>query len=233
MRCVHEASLHSENTFLTLTYGEESLPPGGSLDRQAFPLFMKRLRRAIEPRKVRYFHVGEYGSRTERPHYHALLFGFEAPDRKLFTVRRGYPVYTSEMVSELWPAGLHELGNVTPASAGYVAKYVRKRLTGKWAQLAYGDREPEYATMSRNPGIGAGWIERYKDEVYACDSVRVGGVAVKPPRFYDSRVAEEVLEEIKFARWASRNREEETPERLSVREVVHVARDSLEKGGVL
>lgn len=230
---MHEASLHEENAFLTVTYSEECLPPGGSLDRRAFPLFMKRLRRAIEPRKVRYFHVGEYGGRRERPHYHALLFGWNAPDRRLLTVRRSYPVFTSEMVSELWPEGIHELGNVSPASAGYVAKYVRKRLTGRYAKLAYGEREPEYATMSRNPGIGAGWIARYGDEVYAADAIRVGGRAVKPPRFYDSKVDPGLVEEVRFARFKARNRENETEERLEAAEAVAAARCSLERGGSL
>ena len=75
MRCVHEASLYDENCFITLTYDDEFLPVGGSLDKGAFPRFMKRLRKKFEPRRIRFYHAGEYGDRFGRPHYHALLFG--------------------------------------------------------------------------------------------------------------------------------------------------------------
>lgn len=233
MRCMHEAAMHEENCFLTLTYDEEHVPEGGSLRKSDYQDFMKRLRRAIEPRKVRYFHVGEYGSRTQRPHYHALLFGWGPPDREKFTVRGGYPVFTSELLSRLWPLGLHEIGSVTPQSAGYVAKYIRKRFTGSWAKRVYGEREPEYATMSRNPGIGASWIDKYGPEVYPEDACVVSGVKVKPPRYYDGRIDPLLLESVKVQRMQSRRRENETPERLSAMEKVQVARENLETGGAL
>lgn len=230
---MHEASLHDENVFLTLTYDDEHLPVGGSLDKAAFPGFVKRLRRVIEPRKVRYFHVGEYGAESGRPHYHALLFGWRPPDAEMFSVRGGFPVFRSALVSELWNAGLHELGSVTPQSAGYVARYIRKRITGSWAKARYGELEPEYATMSRNPGIGAGWIDKFGGEVYEEDAVVVRGVKVKPPRYYDGRIDPLVLESVKVKRLASRNRENETPERLAAMEAVQVAGENLRMGGSL
>ena len=39
LRCVHEASLHSTNSFITLTYNDENLPEGGSLIPRQFTLF--------------------------------------------------------------------------------------------------------------------------------------------------------------------------------------------------
>lgn len=49
MRCLDEAQMHKgENSFITLTYDDEHLPPDGSLERQAFPLFMKRLRKKVK-----------------------------------------------------------------------------------------------------------------------------------------------------------------------------------------
>lgn len=232
MRCMHEASLHPVNSFLTLTYDDEHVPKNGSLDREAFASFVKRLRRRVG--KLRYFQVGEYGSRTNRPHYHALLFGFSPDDKSLLSVRKSFPVYTSALLSELWPVGLHELGSVTSQSAGYVAKYVRKTLTGGWSKAAYGSRTPPFALMSRNPGIGAGWIDKFKDEVYRADSCIVGGKEMKPPRYYDRRVelrSPEVLERVKWERERSRNWEEERMERLHAREVVQEARENLEYGG--
>lgn len=233
MRCMHEAAMHKDNVFFTGTVDDDHLG-NGSLDRELFGSFMKRLRRRIEPAKVRSFYVGEYGSRTNRPHYHALLFGFDPSDKSLLSVRHGFPVYTSEMLSQLWSVGLHELGSVTSQSASYVAKYVRKTLTGNYAKAAYGDRVPPFALMSRNPGIGAGWIDKFGKEVYREDSVIMAGSECKPPRYYDDRVAKsrpELLEEIKWNRERSRNWEEERAERLHARDVVQEARESLEYGG--
>lgn len=236
MRCMHEASLHEDNCFLTLTYDDEHLPPGGSLDRAAFPLFMKRLRKQIEPRRVRYFHVGEYGESSGRPHYHALLFGYDPPDKEMLSVRGGFRVFTSARLREAWPCGLHETGVVTPQSAAYVCRYVRKKMTGNWSKAKYGDREPEYGTMSRNPGIGAGWIDRFACEVFPSDSVVVGGRLWSPPRYYAERCAKRdgaMVEAVKFDRFLSRDREEEQPERLRAREVCDLAVMALGRNGGL
>jgi hypothetical protein len=235
---MHEAAMHDENCFLTLTYDDKYLPPGGSLDRAAFPLFMKRLRKAIYPQKVRYFHVGEYGETRNRPHYHALLFGFDPVDKALFSVREGFPVFTSALLRETWPFGLHELGSVTEQSAMYVARYVQKKMTGSWAKLKYGDREPEYGTMSRNPGIGARWIDAFKSEVFPSDAVVVRGGLFMPPRYYCSRVASSadgalLVDDVKLKRFMSRKRDEETVERLAVREQVALAEEALAREGGL
>lgn len=236
MRCMHEASMHEYNCFLTLTYDDKHLPRGGSLDREAFPLFMKRLRKQIEPERVRYFHVGEYGERTNRPHYHALLFGFDPPDKVLLSVRSGFPVFTSDRMWEAWPYGLHEVGSVTAQSASYVARYVRKKMTGSWSKAKYGDKEPEYGTMSRNPGLGASWVDKYWPEVFPRDDVAVCGKVYKPPRYYAERVSRSdamLLEEVKWNRFKARNRDEEVPERLRAREVCAIAQEELyRKGGL-
>jgi hypothetical protein len=76
VRCVHEASLHEKNCFITLTYSPENLPKDGSLDVSHFQKFMKRFRKRFGP-GIRFFHCGEYGESLSRPHYHACIFGFD------------------------------------------------------------------------------------------------------------------------------------------------------------
>lgn len=71
--------------FLTLTYSEDYVPVTDTghrtLSKRDLQLFMKRFRANLEHYKkrkvpVRFFAVGEYGSRgTQRPHYHLLIFG--------------------------------------------------------------------------------------------------------------------------------------------------------------
>lgn len=203
VRCMHEASLYDDNCFLTLTYDDEHLPATGSLDKTHFPDFIKRLRaRGI---KVRYFHCGEYGERLQRPHYHACIFGFDFPDRVLYSERDGIRLYTSELLSELWGFGFCTIGDLTFESAAYTARYVMKKVTGDAAEEHYmsfnpltGEvfqLEPEYTTMSRRPGIGRDWYERYKAEVFPYDEVIVRGVPCKVPKAYSRYLEAECPED--------------------------------------
>ena len=232
MRCMHEASLHDENCFLTLTYSPEYLPENGSLRKADFQKFMKRLRARYDRDSIRYFHSGEYGSATNRPHYHALLFGFDFADKNYWTQRKGFPVFRSDVLEKLWPFGQSEIGSVTFESSAYVSRYILKKFKGSEDEVRkyYGRREPEYCTMSRRPGIGREWYEKYKDELHLHDSVIVGGREFKPARYYDAAfkdVSPREFAAIRGARKRARNEEEETDERLEARCKVAEARVKL------
>lgn len=233
IRIMHETTLHEENCFLTLTYSDEALPPLGSLRKRDFQLFMKRLRREVAPRKVRFFHSGEYGESTHRPHYHAIIFGFDFHDKYHWSHRDGYEVFRSPQLERLWPHGNSEIGSVTFDSAAYVAKYCIKKLTGPEADARYvrldyetGELvpvEPEYATMSRRPGIGAGWYEKFGEEAHRLDSIVFEGREMRPPKYYDSladKVRPDVMRKNRLRRQSEINEEEQSPERLTARENV-------------
>lgn len=190
VRCTHEASLHERNCFLTLTYDEQNLPKDGSLHLEHFQLFMKKLRKKFGA-GIRFFHCGEYGGQFGRPHYHSLLFNHDFDDKKFFSERNGNKVYTSSTLRELWSQGHSVIGEVTFQSAAYVARYVMKKVTGENAELHYLGRKPEYVTMSRRPGIGKGWYDRFKSDVYPLDRVVVRGHDTRPPRFYDKKFEKE------------------------------------------
>lgn len=211
VRCMHESSLHDENCFVTLTYDDAHFPPAGSLVLADFQKFMRRLRKAIRPRKVRFYHAGEYGTQFGRPHYHAILFGFDFPDKVASTLRRGFQVWTSALLSSLWPSGFSEIGSVTYESAAYVAGYVvgasGKGVIGVDCDGVARQLKREYSTMSRRPGIGSGWLSRFGGEVYPADGVVVNGQLRKPPRYYDLAVAmelPEVFEEVRESRRRAR-----------------------------
>lgn len=196
---------------------------------------MKRLRFHFGDKKIRFFHCGEYGEKYGRPHYHAILFGIDFDDKQLHTIINGNRLYTSPTLEKLWPYGYSSIGNVTFESAAYVARYIMKKVTGDQADEHYsvineetGEilyKQPEYTTMSRRPGIAAGWFEQYADDVYPKDFVTVRGKKMRPPKFYD-RLMEKTrpyeIEDIKAAR-VEKAREHSlnnTPERLHVREQV-------------
>lgn len=204
IRCMHEASLHQDNCFLTLTYNDANLPKDGSLQIDHWQKFMKRLREK-NGTPTRYFHCGEYGPSLSRPHYHAILFGYDFNDKKLWKEVNNAKWYVSKELEELWPKGYHIIGDVTQASASYVARYCVKKagIPKEDRKGYYGNLRPEYATMSRRPGIGKGWYDKFKTDVYPHDVVISGGHEVKVPRFYDNLLDKEdrqLLDKMKAGR---------------------------------
>lgn len=243
---MHEASLHEDNCFVTLTYDAEHLPADMSLDVRHWQLFAKRLRKRVGP--FRFFHCGEYGERLSRPHYHAVFFGLDFPDRVLYTERGGVRLDTSAVLESVWGKGFCTVGAVTFESCAYVARYVLKKVNGDDAFHHYmildertGELTsvaPEYVTMSRGgrhgKGIAASWFNRFGNEVYPSDEVISRGHPAKPPRYYDKLqelVDPTVLETVKRSRVkrAKVHAVDQTPERLSVRERCAKARLTLYK----
>lgn len=190
IRCMHEASLYEHNSFITLTFNDEHLDPIGSLRKSDFQNFMKRLRKAISPERVRFYHCGEYGSKGGRPHHHACLFGYDFKDKELWRIRNNVPLYTSKFLDSIWSLdgkqlGFCTVGDVTFESAAYVARYIMKKQLGD--PEYYGDLVPPYTTMSRRPGVGSKWFDKFGSDVYPDDFVVIRGqLRVKPPKYYDS-----------------------------------------------
>lgn len=233
---MHEYRFHDESSFITLTYSDDKLPPGGSLRPPDFQKFMKRLRKECG-KKIRFFHCGEYGEKFARPHYHAIIFG-ESFRKDAFhqrKTRQGHLVWRSPMLEKLWPSGISEVGEVTFESCAYVARYVTKKVNGNQAKLHYSiwdehgelhELVPEYATMSRRPGIGHMHFEKYAQEIYPRDEIIVRGKQCKPPKFYDKlleRYKPELYMNLKESReiaLTSSPIEERSPQRLAIREEV-------------
>lgn len=185
VRCMHEASLHEENCFLTLTYRPDALPAGGTLVKRHFQLFMKKLRQAYSGRDIRYYMCGEYGDNFGRPHYHACIFGLDFEDKVFWKKHGDYPLYTSAKLEKLWGLGFCSIGGLSFDSAAYVARYCTKKVTGKDADTYYNGRQPEYGAMSLKPAIGLRWYEQWKGDAFPSDYLIVNGVKCKPPRYYD------------------------------------------------
>jgi len=236
LRCAHEALSWDQKAFLTLTYNPANLPPGGTLYKKHFQDFMKRLRFHYANRKIRYYMVGEYGAKGDRPHYHAIVYGVDfEEDRVLLKKNRGNPLYRSPTLDRLWGHGFASIGNVTFQSASYCARYCLKKITGEQAKTHYQrvDTEtgeiyqvlPEYNNMSLKPGIGQGFFEEYSEDIFPHDYCILEGKKVRTPRYYDRLLEKEnpaLLEKVKLARKrnAKKQAANSTPERLAVRETV-------------
>lgn len=238
IRILHETSMHSSAWFLTLTYSNEDLPKNGSLSPTHLSGFFKTLRRKQPPKTVSYYACGEYGERTERPHYHAVLYGVDFLDRALSRRSRGLPIWRSQTLEDYWPYGLSEFSTVTPGSAAYVAGYVRKKVSKRVNPDAYSrvdtdtgeivEIHPEFSRMSLKPAIGKRWIEKNWPDVYPRDFVVIQGNLFSPPRYYDKWMDEHhpsIMAAVRAQRDSDAIYLEE--EKLAAKEKIHSARTQL------
>lgn len=251
LRCMHEASLHENNCFITLTYDDDHLPKDGSLNKKHFQDFMKRLREKFVPKMpdglieflrrewvmkhgIRYYHCGEYGESLSRPHYHACLFNFDFADKTFWKLHNDEKYYVSQVLEDLWGHGFCVIGDLTFESAAYVARYCTKVINGDMALDHYQGKVPEYATMSRNPGIARGWYEKFTSDVFPSDNVVLldgvrDAVLMKPPRYYDNIFIESSPEDFEFIKnrrlqRSQRSIKDQTYRRLKDREKCQEAR---------
>jgi hypothetical protein len=239
MRCMQEASLHTYNCFVTLTYDQENLPENGTLVKRDLQLFFKRLRKRIYPRKIKYYAAGEYGEANGRPHYHACIFGWMPTDGLLIRSSASGDLYASRELDSIWQMGLTSFGSVTFESAGYVAGYATKKVTGEKAKSHYARVNsktgeyihllPEFAAISTRPAIGKDWFDRFKDDIYPCDTAIMRGREMKPPRYFDRKMEEQdeqLMKDIKDKRieYAKEHKSDCTRERLRERAKVAAAK---------
>lgn len=122
-------------------------------------LFFKRLRKAFPDRKLRYFLAGEYGPKTNRPHYHAIIFGLTLSDFRDCRILKfnglGQPIYKSKTMDGIWKNGFCSLAPVNWNTCAYVSRYTMKKIYKSDDASAYSDGQtPPFCTMSRRPGIG-------------------------------------------------------------------------------
>ncbi|AXL15418.1 replication initiator protein [Microviridae sp.] len=206
IRCYHELQTNTRTVngckipvgvFVTLTYDDEHLPKNGSLNVEDWQRFAKRVRNHLGP--FRFLQCGEYGS-LGRPHHHACLFGVDfSADRQTLETNGDQVTWKSDQLHNLWGKGFTMMAPLNFATASYTAGYVvKKAKTAEWEeQTSYiGDNlevitpKQEFITMSRNPGLGRDWFEKYWRDVYPLDQVRIGGKEYSPPKYYDNLLFE-------------------------------------------
>lgn len=196
MRSHFHSQMFQHNCFITLTYDTENIPTDNSVQKNHFQLFMKRLRKNLEPKKISFFHCGEYGDQFKRPHYHALLFNHDFPDKIPYKeTSQGHILYTSKELDSTWGLGRTDLGTVSFNSASYVARYTVKKFTNPDPDKVLEHytwfnedgtltiHKPEYATMSEK--IGYAWFFKYYQDIYPKDFITINGQKCPPPIYFD------------------------------------------------
>lgn len=175
-RLMQQEKIATSAVFLTLTYDPENCPISEkkfmNLDKRDLQLFFKRLRKKNE-KKIKYYACGEYGGKTNRPHYHLIIFDVDV-----------------ETIESSWGLGQIHIGDVNGASIGYCLKYINKP---NRIPLFYGDdRQKEFSLMSK--GIGANYITDAVKRWHLADlgnrmiCVTLDGVKLSMPRYYKNKI---------------------------------------------
>lgn len=181
LRLQHETRYHSHTKFLTLTYDDENLPDG--LDKRELQLFWKKLRKQSR-NTLRYFACGEYGDRTQRPHYHSVVYGLEDFED---TTRRDSENDQSPTLDKIWGNGDVTISEATPGRMAYVTGYVLKK--AGYRKQVYCDEdgvelEPPFRVMSR--GLGMAWVHHFAQDLRNghANVPNDSGIKAGIPRYY-------------------------------------------------
>lgn len=170
IRMIHESKEHDRNCFLTITYDDEHLPEKIILND--LKNFIKRMRYKSD-REIRYYACGEYGEKTRRPHYHAVIFNEDfLSSRYHYTVSDS--MYGNKELEQIWGKGRITISEFNPARAFYTAGYIAKKLN-----------DPDtFAMQSRRPPLGRKWVQKHYDDLRRLKGVFIDGQKYPVPRVY-------------------------------------------------
>lgn len=183
LRIIHEIEQHEDNCFITLTYNNENLPltdgktvirgiddaPDNfhpTLSVEDYQKWLKRFRKKLsqQGKKIRYFIVGEYGAKGQRPHYHAIIFGWKPDDLIEHKFCKSYWTYRSKFIESTWSLGFSEVGiNVNQGVAKYCAQYVTKKFV-KHDRPAFIVNEFVRASKM-NGGLGSAFLHKFYKQI--------------------------------------------------------------------
>lgn len=187
-RLMQEDKVSTSAHFITLTYDTTHVPISRngfmSCKKSDVQKFMKRLRKADinATRTIKYYLCSEYGGKTKRPHYHAIIFNCT-------------DVY---LIESTWQLGTVHYGQVTGASVGYTLKYMDK--PKKIPAHRNDDREPEFGLMSK--GLGLSYINEQSIKWHKQDAINrmyipiEDGKKISMCRYYKSKIYEETERQI-------------------------------------
>lgn len=222
--------------FITLTYNNDFVPISewGELQLSSYDLqcYFKRVRKAMSKkypdRLLKYYAVGEYGGRTMRPHYHAIVFNADVDLLKSAWFRSDTVLCWRKCLDGFLrnyrrrlppqPLGYCYFGQVTPQSIGYTVGYIHKSFYSKWNE----DVLPPFSLMSKHLGVSYVTPEMYnwhkalvEDRCY----VNHNGFKVAMPRYLRSLIynESETKRIAHFAEYRAYREEDKREEDLELR----------------
>ena len=249
-RIMLESKKYECNYWVTLTYDQEHLPIAekivlgdeifenvgdikwseGCLVEQHMVTFLNSLRKHLERtykhKGVKYYYAGEYGSVTNRPHYHIILMNCPLDITQFYGthIDQNYKAHwKSHELERFWDKGMIDICELEWSDAAYTARYCSKKLFKTTSDRGYCEegKIPEFVRMSK--GIGMDYFNENMEKIYKIDglvakTVKGNVTQVKPPRAYDKKLKElnpELYEEVRKSRKHIAERSEYMMNKLS------------------
>ena len=198
-RLTKEAEVSTSAFFITLTYSGKNmvLTKKGlrTIEKTEVQKFLKRLRKT-QTNKLKYYAVGEYGTNSQRPHYHIIIFNLEL--EKILT-KTEYKMVLNKQIQlngktpmhiKEWKQGHITIGEVNSASVNYTLKYITK--TGKIPLNEQDDRNPHFSLMSKKLGknyLTPQMVKWHKADInnrMYCNIM--DGKKIAMPRYYKEKI---------------------------------------------
>lgn len=180
LRLLHESDYWDAKSFVTLTYDDDNYPENGSISKVELQKFVKRLRKNLNGRRIKYFGAGEYGDNTQRPHYHIILLGvgLKHEDKQVVKDCWSYCDWSNRSISR------SAFGLVEPDSIRYVCQYVDKKYVGEMASEIYHKTNREVPFKICSQGIGLRYALENKKQIDNLGYITHKGVKNSIPRYY-------------------------------------------------
>lgn len=180
IKLINESKYHKKACFITLTFDNHILldkkskavnkygaHPGFVFNinnsKEYFKNFIKRLRKKYSDKRITFYHVGEYGEKTKRPHHHAIIFGinfeedrYEAPKSKT-----GHSQFYSKTLNDLWSCGMTSIEDINEANICYIAQYSLKKFKNNELNKQYRPIQ----SFSNRAKMNIKWVRRNASEI--------------------------------------------------------------------
>lgn len=180
-RLLMEYEYNKECYFLTLTYNDENVPV--SLQKSHCQKFIKRLRNTFDFLNVKYFICGEYGEKTYRPHYHAIIFGVDFLNPNIFKPKKydNNNHFYSDKLNDLWSFGYVIYAKANSSNIGYTTRYTYKKV-GTDKKLKDFGLQDTFLLCSHK--LGLDYFLKNKDEIINRGCLYFNGQQYSIPRYF-------------------------------------------------
>lgn len=198
IKLINESNYHKKACFITLTFDNKILLDKNSKaakyganasfvfninnSKEYFKKFIKRLRKKFSDKSITFYHVGEYGEKTKRPHHHAIIYGinFEEDRFEMEKSKSGKTQYFSKTLSELWACGRTSIQDINKANTIYICQYSLKKFKNNELNKRY----KSIMSFSNRSKISTKWVRRNKEEIIKGYIKDADGKKYRVPKSY-------------------------------------------------
>lgn len=220
--------MYEQSAFITLSYADNHLPQYNSLHYEDIHRFWKRERQRLLRKhgiKLRHYTVGEYGDKSQRPHYHACVFGYGYLENRIIMRETPTLLWTTPELEKAWGLGFVSVGALNYTTASYTASYITKKLRSKQQYVRTDEETGELIPLEQprafmSDNLGKTWWEKFGKYLETNDWVIINGQKQKPPKAYDRWLQaknEQKIQEIKKKRREIATENKRTPEQNRAR----------------